>query len=63
MEAANLGGYLYDKTDDDVETALRLIASGGTVQPEYTDMAPPAAVIKALGDPKRDAPSLGMPFS
>lgn len=60
MEAANLGGYLFDRTHEEVERALTLIASGGQVQPEYTDMEPPAAVLRAFGDPKPSAPSLGM---
>jgi predicted Rossmann-fold nucleotide-binding protein len=60
MEAANLGGYLYNKSEEQIELALKLIASAGDIQPEYKDFGPPNAVLEALGQPEPSAPSLGI---
>lgn len=71
MEASNLGAYLADKTDEQTEMALKIIAEGTKVNwcisstgndgdLEYKLTAPAENVIKALGEPT-NAPSLGIP--
>eukprot|EP01125_Pyxidicula_operculata_P005781 TRINITY_DN2017_c2_g1_i4.p2 TRINITY_DN2017_c2_g1~~TRINITY_DN2017_c2_g1_i4.p2 ORF type:complete len:359 (-),score=82.08 TRINITY_DN2017_c2_g1_i4:92-1168(-) len=62
MEAANLGGYLANKTDQDVEEALKIISSGneGYEGLEYTNIQSAQNVIDRFGVPDY-MPSLGIP--
>jgi len=65
MEAANLGGYLVDKTDEEVNEAIRLISANvgyeDTVEVEYNNTQPAQNVIDRFGVPTSDIPSLGVP--
>jgi len=62
MEAANLGAYLADKTDEQVELALKIISTGneGFEDVEWLNPTPAENVIAALGNVTH-MPSLGIP--
>lgn len=62
MEAANLGGYLADKTDAQVEQALKIIATSGgwDEAKEWANPQPALNVIAALGEVTH-MPSIGIP--
>jgi len=54
MEAANLGAYLRDKTDVEVEEALQLISIKGeeeSYEHEYMNKTAPQRVIERFGAP------------
>eukprot|EP01126_Amoeba_proteus_P016221 TRINITY_DN17476_c0_g1_i1.p1 TRINITY_DN17476_c0_g1~~TRINITY_DN17476_c0_g1_i1.p1 ORF type:complete len:394 (-),score=65.87 TRINITY_DN17476_c0_g1_i1:44-1225(-) len=63
MEAANLGGYLVDKTDEEVEIALHIISQKNPEfeGPEYLDVQPAKEVLNRFGKPRPTHPSLGIP--
>jgi len=61
MEAANLGAYLFEKSEKEVDTALEILNSvESTEAHEYMNTAAAQAVIDKFGYPKY-APSLGIP--
>jgi len=61
MEAANLGAYLANKTDEEVEEALALMRGGHPENPEdFLNPVPAINVIKRFGYPTH-MPSLGLP--
>eukprot|EP01128_Nolandella_sp_AFSM9_P009202 TRINITY_DN5821_c0_g1_i1.p1 TRINITY_DN5821_c0_g1~~TRINITY_DN5821_c0_g1_i1.p1 ORF type:complete len:435 (-),score=81.99 TRINITY_DN5821_c0_g1_i1:152-1456(-) len=62
MEAANLGAYLADKTDEQVEQALAIMAADneGFEGVEWLNPAPAEKVIALLGEVS-NMPSLGVP--
>jgi predicted Rossmann-fold nucleotide-binding protein len=62
MEAGNLGAYLYRKSREEVDEALKIIASGsyeGLVH-EYLNPAPALQVLERFG-PSINKPSVGVP--
>jgi len=61
MEAANMGAYLADKTDEEVEEALTIICTGNEGHdPEFLYPVPANNVVKRFGYPANN-PSLGIP--
>jgi predicted Rossmann-fold nucleotide-binding protein len=61
MEAANLGAYLANHTDEEMEEALQIIRTGNEgVEHEFLHPAPAQNVIKRFGWPTH-MPSLGIP--
>eukprot|EP00808_Paulinella_micropora_P015301 g68922.t1 len=61
MEAANLGAYLRDRSDSEVEEALQLLAQGGEAfDPEFLNVEAAQRVIARFGWPSH-MPSLGIP--
>lgn len=61
MEAANLGGYLMEKSDEQVDEAIQLIQFGNErYDVEFNNKEGPLKVIERFGWPKH-TPSLGIP--
>jgi len=66
MEAANLGGYLANRTEAECVEALALIAERVGYTPEstiaeYLNPQPAINIIERFGLPERHIPSLGIP--
>lgn len=61
MEAANLGAYMMEHTDEDVEEALKILSVGNDrFQFEYLNVEAADNVLKRFGMPTH-MPSLGVP--
>lgn len=63
MEAANMGAYLKNRPEEEVNEALAIIATGNGVVPpskEFTNVQPALSVIERFG-PTTYMPSIGIP--
>jgi len=62
MEASNLGAYLFEKSEQEVEEALQILRSiENKKEHEYLNFEAAKAVIERFGQPTI-APSLGIPY-
>ena len=62
MEATNLGAFMYNRSDEEFEEALKIIsADPSSVEPQFKDVKPAKNVVDRFGPVRSNVPSLGIP--